>query len=296
MPNLNNLGVPRYESGHPYHYTFDNAPLEVLEQRDVLINDQVDAQGLILQDSAGNMGTLTNRLFQFVDEDGNLKTTAMDDAEHSIAAHTDGDGFVRMTDAERAKLTTIDSNANEVTFTFEGLDETDTEVSVTVDSGEITFASSSDVQLRIASGPIISAEILNYPRAHIHFYEIVPTIDTLDDRRYNINFGDLLEESDPLDGTLQNKFKPESVAVYVNGIRLNQTTAIFHPSVNSVTLTPTDDDYSIPAETVIVKDWILNKFTVLETEDEFEQPAFAVVLDQALNTGDVIFLDFECDI
>lgn len=288
MPNLDNLGVPRYEAGHPYHYIFDNLPLDVLEQRDVLINDQVDAHGVILEESAGNMGTLTNRLFQFVDDDGALKVTAVDEIDHSIAAHTDADGYVRMTDAERAKLEGIDSAANNIYFTFDALNEADEAVSVTVDSGEITFSPSSDVQWRIASGPIITAEIINYPRAHIHFYEIVPVLDDLNDRKYNVSFGGLLDESDPLDGTL-SQFREESLAVYVNGIRLNRTTGVLHPSVNLVTLSPTDDDYSIPAETFIAKDWVLNKFTVEPTLDSF-------VLDEALSAGDVIFIDFECDI
>lgn len=294
MPNLDNLGVPRYEANHPYHYTFDNLPLEVLEQRDILINDQVDAQGIILQDSAGNMGTLTNRLFQFVDDDGNLKTAAIDDAEHSIAAHTDDGGFVRMTSAERSKLDGISSNANDLTLLVDGVNEADDAVSVTFDSGEVTLASSLDVQWRITTGPIITAEILNYPRAHIHFYEIVPVLDSINDKKYNLNFSGLLEESDPLSGTLQTKFKENSLAVYVNGIRLNSTTAVYHPSVNPVTLTPTDDDYSIPEETIIVKDWILNKFTLVKITSP--SLSYHFLLDQALSVGDVIFIDFECDL
>lgn len=283
MPNLDNLGVPRYQSGHPYHYTYDNAPLEVLEQRDVLINDQVDAQGLILEESAGTQGTLANRLNQFVDDDGNLLVAAMDEAEHGIAAHTDGDGFVRMTDAERAKLETVASGATDITFSI----ETDTET-IIIDSGQISLVGSTDIRWVVTTGPVVTAEVINYPRAHIHFYEIIPDLDPIDDTLYTIPFDGLLDEADPLDGTL-TQFRDGSLAVYVNGVRLNQTTPIYYPSTQPVTLTPTDDDYSIPAETIIVKDWKLNKFTVGVGLDSF-------TLDTALSEGDVIFVDFECDL
>lgn len=283
MPNLDNLGVPRYQSGHPYHYTFDNAPLEVLEQRDVLINDQVDAQGLILEESAGTQGTLANRLNQFADDDGNLLAAAVDSADHSIAAHTDGDGFVRMTDAERSKLETVANGATDITFSI----ETETET-IVIDSGQITLAGSTDLRWIVNTGPIVTAEIINYPRAHIHFYQVSPVQDPGDDTLYSIPFDDLLDISDPLDGTL-TQFRLGSLAVYVNGIRLNETTPIYYPSIEAVTLTPTDDDYSIPAETVIAKDWKLNKFTVSVGQDSFN-------LDTALSEGDVILVDFECDI
>lgn len=283
MPNLDNLGVPRYDADHPYHYTFDNAPLEVLEQRDVLINDQVDAQGLILEESAGTQGTLPRRLDEFANADGTLKASAIDDAEHSIAAHTDGGGYFRMTEAQKDLLDTVASGATDITFSI----ETDSGP-VLIDSGQITLAASADLKWIVDSGPIVSAEIINYPRAHIHFYEIVPEQDPDDSKLYLIPFDDLLDISDPLDGTLTT-FREGSLAVYVNGVRLNQTTSVYYPSLSPVTLSPTDDDYSIPAATVIAKDWKLNKFTVNPSLDSF-------TLDEDLSEGDVVFVDFECDL
>jgi hypothetical protein len=130
MPDLNALPVPQYNSAQPYHWEYDNLPLKTLANRDELINGVVDTHSEILRNCAGTVGTLANRLNQSVEEDGNLKTTAVDDTSHNIAKHEDGSKtvsgselsdynnlgyigvvnpvpFVRMLEAERDKLSLV---------------------------------------------------------------------------------------------------------------------------------------------------------------------------------------------
>ena len=137
MPDLNALPVPQYNSAQPYHWEYDNLPLKTLANRDELINGVVDTHSEILRNCAGTVGTLANRLNQSVEEDGNLKTTAVDDTLHNIAKHEDGSKtvsgsdlsdyialgyigvvnpvpFVRMLEAERDKLSLVADEATNI--------------------------------------------------------------------------------------------------------------------------------------------------------------------------------------
>ena len=49
MPDLNQLPVPEYQPGQPYHWSYDNLPLKTLAERDEIINFEVDNHGNILR-------------------------------------------------------------------------------------------------------------------------------------------------------------------------------------------------------------------------------------------------------
>ena len=91
MPEINLISVPLYDPMHPYHWEYDNLPLRVLMQREELINAAVDINSQIIRDAAGDQGTVANRLNQSMEENGNLKTIAIDEALHNIGWHEDGE-------------------------------------------------------------------------------------------------------------------------------------------------------------------------------------------------------------
>ena len=108
MPDINIISVPSYQPLQPYYYQVDNLPINALVQRDEIINSAVDTNTAILESAIGNTGTLAARLDQSLEQNGNLKSSKINEALHNIGAHEDGmyDGtdYVRMELSEREKL------------------------------------------------------------------------------------------------------------------------------------------------------------------------------------------------
>ena len=69
MPDLLSSEVPLYSSEYPYHFVYDNIPLEALKRRDEILSSSLDRNTLVLIDAQGTQGSLSNRLNQSIDED-----------------------------------------------------------------------------------------------------------------------------------------------------------------------------------------------------------------------------------
>lgn len=272
MPDLTKLPVPQYTAGQPYHWEYDNLPLKVLADRDFIINGEVDRQSQILNDAAGTQGDVANRLNQSIDEDGNLKSTAINEALHNIAEHADGSRtvdsdelayyvdalgyaavsnpvpFVRMLESERDKLSLIADNATNMTIQFETISN------ITLfEEGVIEFVASDSIHWEIVAPNIIKPVLtISTEFAHRHYYDLEPiTVDYL-------NF----------DVTMTNTpFVEGSLRVYINGVRLSSEISVYYPSN--------------PVST-----WTLNMFTA-----DFEAGTF--VLDSIITEDDIIRIDFE---
>src|SRR5476649_580731 len=101
MPDIDLIPEVLHQSLDPYHWYYDNLPLQNILDRISLVNYAVDNAEDILRKSVGTQGTLANRLAQSINDDGTLKTAAIDDALHNIESHSDNGTYVRMLLAER---------------------------------------------------------------------------------------------------------------------------------------------------------------------------------------------------
>lgn len=256
MPRIDLIPEVYYEALQPYHYLFDNMPIRNILARITMLNDTLEIDHGILSDSVGTAGSLALRLDASLEANGYLRTSAVDAAEHSIEHHTDttdqsafllpDDEFVRMTERERDKLDLIESEANLITLNFETAGPSETPINY--EDGEVIMSDSVSTSWRYEDGKIYLD--LNFPleAAHRHYYNISPT--TTDYQTFLI----------PV------PYAEDSLRVYVNGVRINDTDAIYHPGP-----TPADD-------------WILNKYTA--DTDSF-------VLDQTVTVDDVVKIDFD---
>lgn len=237
MPDLNGLPVPQYAAGQPYHWEYDNLPLQTLADRDELINAAVDTHQEILRNSAGTVGSLESRLAQSIQPDGNLISSAVDDALHNIAKHTDGSmnvsgseltdyqnlgyvtvsnpvPFVRMLEAERDKLSLVADEATKLLIDV----NTPSLIYSFGDGGidTLNLAESSTIGWTFEGPNSIKPEIkFSIAFAHRHYYDLEPI--TSDYINYQVN-----GPSTP--------YMEDSLRVYVNGIRLNSGYPVYVPN------------------------------------------------------------------
>jgi hypothetical protein len=235
VPDLNKLPVPHYAGNQPYHWEYDNVPLDQLALRDQIISNEVDVQGRVLQDAIGTQGTLANRLNQSINPDGTLKESAVDQTMHNVAEHTDGSRtvdqselayytstlgyasvsnpvpFVRMLQHERDKLALIADEATNMPIQV----ETPSNI-VLFEQGPVHFAPSDSIQWQVVAPNQVKAVLgVSIEFAHIHYYDIEPiTSDYL-------NFKVTTTNTPYIDGSLR---------VYVNGVRLSSEVAVYAPS------------------------------------------------------------------
>lgn len=231
MPRIELIDVPLHQADDPYHFEFDNLPLKALKTRQELINSSLDNLIAQMRDAIGTQNTVANRLNQSIDPDGNLKSSAINEALHSISEHTDTDEYVRMTAAERAKLDGIDSEATNITVTVDD---------VVLDAGTVLFDSSSSIQVELTSPNIIKWNLAFDPAfAHQHYYNLEPVPADLspDYINYKVN-------------SISSAFIEGSLRVYINGMRIFE------------------DEVYVPG--VLVDDpWTLIKFTPNHTDGTF---------------------------
>lgn len=281
MPDLNSLPVPNYAAGQPYHYEYDNLPLNTLAARDELINNAVDKMNSILQDTAGTQGTLANRLNQSIDADGDLRASAIDEALHNIAEHSDGSKtvsgaellvyqqlgigsggagypsisnpvpFVRMLEAERDKLALIADEATNLAIDV-------VTPSLTYSFGvtgmpQLNLVDSTTIEWNYAGSNNIRADLkLSSSFAHRHYYDIEPP--TANYLNFDVN-------------SVSTPYIEGSLRVYINGVRLSSVDSVYVPN-------STHTAYS------------LNKFSPSHTTGEF-------TLDNAISASDIIRVDFD---
>lgn len=237
MPQIELVPVPLYQPNDPYNHEIDNLPIKGLIDRILLVNSQVDIDANILRQSIGSAGTLAARLAKAHNDDGSLKSSAVNDANHNIAYHTDGQitisgvtyDYVRMTAAERAKLSLVAENATNLSIMFD-LDMVPSSIpsnisvlsvtDVMFDNDLLRFKKSDSISWRIdETGSILAETSFPVSVRHNHFYDLTPTHktpSTPDYKNYKVT-------------SIGTPYKEQTLRVYVNGVRLSRSETVYVP-------------------------------------------------------------------
>lgn len=230
MPNLDLIPVPSYGPLTPYHHLADQAPIDALITRIDLVNSAVDIDTNVLSDAGGTAGSLANRLAQSLNDDGSLRTVAIDNALHSIAEHMDAGGYVRMTNAERAKLSLIADEATNFGLTF----NTISGVIGCFNQGCLNFEPSDTITWRYANGAIYADNAFPGAVRHVHYYNNAPVPVNLLSPDY-INYKTT---------SIATPYQEGSLRVFLNGVRLTPNTTVNVPIFNGTSYVPTPYSYS----------------------------------------------------
>lgn len=261
MPNLELIPVPSYGPLTPYHHIADMEPLNAIITRINLVNSQVDINSGILRDSVGTAGSLANRLAQSINDDGSLKAVAIDNALHSIAEHLDTDEYVRMTTAERAKLSLIADEATNFGIMFNTISGV-----IGFNQGYLDIQPSDTITWRYTDGSIYADNAFPASVRHIHHYGIEPVPVNLITPDY-INYKTT---------SVATPYQSGSLRVYLNGIRLSQDQTVDVPIWDGSEYVPTPYYFT---EDSTVEDGIV-------TTGLFS-------LSAAIDVDIVIFIDFD---
>jgi hypothetical protein len=249
MPNLELIPVPIFQPMTPYHHLADQIPIDALVTRINMVNGQVENDSQILRDSIGSAGTLSNRLNKSLEDDGSIKSVAIDNALHKISEHLDSDGFVRMTTGERSKLSLIDSGATNF-----GLSFTTISGILGFDYGNLNIKGSDTVTWRYQGGYMYADNAFPASVRHTHYYGINPVPVNLmspDYKNYKTT-------------SISTPYQTGSLRVYLNGIRLSQNASVDVPIYNGTDYVPTtysftegvDDDGIVTDGTFVLSDAI----------------------------------------
>jgi hypothetical protein len=279
MPDINNISVPRYQPSQPYHYVYDNLPIDAIVAREDLINTAVDANTAAIAATYGTAGSLAGRLNQSLELNGDLKPAAVNTSLHNIGAHADGSftvasgelsayqadyplvtnpvPFVRMLEAEREKLALIADSATSVSIDFPNASPSP----LSFNNGTISFEDSTTITWTSNGGQAVRADVVSsLANAHQHYDNIVPASVSLtpDYQNYYTASPTALV------------YTSGSLKVYVNGVRLplNPTPAYYIPSADPLT------------------SWTLNQFAENVGSDGFS-------LLNPITANDIIVIDFE---
>ena len=273
MADLISSSIPLYSSEMPYHWVYDNIPLEVLKRRDEILASGLDKNTLVLINAQGTQGSLSNRLNQSIDEDGNLKSTAIDQSLHNIAEHADGSktedsgvldyynntlmypslvnpvSYVRMLHVERDKLSRIADEATNLSIEINLPSQI-----VILNDGSLILENSETVEWTFTSPNIIKPMInFSLDFVHRHYYDVDPI--TVDYQNYSVN-------------VLSTPYMEGSLRVYLNGTRLSESTNLYAPGE-----TPSSTEYLI-------------SFTSNYAAGTFS-------LSSAITSSDIIRIDFD---
>ena len=268
MPRIELIDELLYQPLDPYHWEIDNLPLKSIYDRQNLMNSALDNVLEEIRDAIGTQGSMANRLNQSIDEDGSLKTDAIDAALHSIAEHTDTDEYVRMTKAQSDKL---DSVAEEATNLVIQID-TDDINSVTFDAGILRVKASSAVRPVVVSPNTVKFD-LAFPveSAHQHYYGITPVSEDL--QNYTVSYYAL-------------PFVESSLRVYVNGVRIFSDVEVYVPGPlvddawTLLSFTPDSDSGTFALSATISEDDIIK----VDFDITYLASGGALVAGQALNS------------
>lgn len=255
MPRIELIPEVLYEPNTPYHWETDNLPLKAIIQRQELINLALDNVIEQVRDGAGTAGSMANRLNQSINEDGSLKTAAVDETLHSIEEHTDTDDYVRMTKVESDKLALIANEATDLKFQV----DVDSSSSTLFSSGTVIVEPSTTITPTITAPNIVKFHMV-FPEsaAHQHYYGLNPVHANLldpDFTNYKVN-------------SMATPFVADSLRVYVNGVRIFSDVAVYAPGA------------------LITDAWTLLSFNPDEVSGTF-------ALSTAITVDDVIKIDFD---
>ena len=258
MPDLSQIPVPLYSADQPYHWEYDNLPLQALADRDEIINGQVDSVSQILTDCNGTQGTLANRLAQSINPDGSIIPAAIDEASHNIGKHTDGSvtvssgelsdyvalgfpslvnpvQFCRMLLDERTKLAGIAAEATNVSLSFETISNI-----VLFEEGPVQFAASDSIEWIVTAPNTVQASlVISTDFAHRHFYDLTPIMLPTTD------LVPILHKLYQVTST-STVYIQDSLRVFINGIRISKSETVYYPSnpVSSWSLNSYTEDYA----------------------------------------------------
>jgi len=237
MPNINSLAEVMAQPEWPYHYHYDNLPLKQILLRQDMINAAVDANSQILENAKGTAGDLAARLNKSLLPDGSLKGVAI--PTHSIDLVLDSGAvsvdtsqtYVKMTTLERAKLAGVSSNATALEMRFGA-----TPVDVIFRNESVKFSNSSTITWLISSDSThtnnsVTAHLAT-PVPQVQVYGVTP--NTTDYRNYSIG----------------QAVVPNSLRVFVNGIRLTSDTTVCVPNrfISSCTTACWDNFSYVPID------------------------------------------------
>ena len=246
MANLNNNAIPKYQPDQPYHYTYDNIPLDTINTRELILGTQLDVLAGQILGAAGSSSTLTARLNQSLEQNGYLKTSAIDSALHSIAYHTDGVinvdaavltdlqtifptisnpvSYVKMLEYERDKLSLIADQANNIFVSV----QTPSGV-VTLSSGIAAFKNSSTINWTVETGQIVKAEVVTaLSNPHQHYDNVIP-------QHADLNPSSPTYYKNYLTGS-PTAFRANSLKVFINGTRIFPNSLVYFPSYSATPL------------------------------------------------------------
>lgn len=262
MPNIDLIPVPQYAGNQPYHYFYDNLPLDALIQREQLINSQVDINSEILRQTIGTAGSLAARLNQSLENNGDLKVSAVNNTLHNIGYHTDGayDGvdYVRMQLAERQKLSLVAAEATNFSMAVQGPSDI-----TYIDSGVATLVPSTTIDWTVLPDQKLRADVtVGLTNAHQHYDNIEPVSLNLtpDYQNYLTN--------------LPVQFVSGSLKVFINGVRIFSGVSVYAPTTDPLAA------------------WQLNRFTEYNDEESVNYlKGFSLLNPITIN--DIIRIDFE---
>ena len=261
MPDIDKIPEVLHKATDPYHFHFDNIPLESILQRQEVMNFQIDSNAQIIRDASGTEGTVANRLSKSLEDNGDLKPEAIDDVEHNIGAHEDGEfmgiEYVRMLSDERAKLDSISDEATALKLQFNTVSTTPLFTDETVE-----FENSDTVTWAITTPNKVRAD-LAFPAsaAHNHFYDRAPAHASTTSPDYK-NYKTTTVATPFISGTLR---------VHVNGIRLTESVGIWVPPASGPNGT-----------------WILTYFVGSPSAGTF-------TLNRSLDPADITRIDFNAE-
>ena len=289
MPNIESISVPEYQALDPYHHVFDNKPLQVILQRQSLLNNEVDTNSQILRNAIGSQGTLANRLNQSLNDNGTLNVEAMNTPEdssgnvvlHNIASHSDGTAtlsaselsdasslgytvsnpvtYVRMLEAERNKLALVDDEASSLV-----VDVQTPSVTANFTEGVLEFKPSDTIVWNVADGTSLSANAnFSTTALHTHLYDLDPIHQSLVSPDYT-NYKTT---------STSQEFTEGSLRVVINGIRIPEGS----PGVY------------VPPSTGPTDTWTTTYFNADAT-------AGTLQLNRAITSSDVIRIDFDISV
>ena len=210
MPNINLIPEVLYQAMMPYHVDYDNLPLRTILEREEIINDAVDINSQMMREAIGTQGTLSNRLRKSLNDDGTLKSSAIDSALHSVEDHTDNTTYVRMLGTERDKLALIADEASALSLKIRTV------------STDILFV---DEIVEIEPTDTITWEVvapnklkahMAFPSAavHRHYYNLTPV--STDYKNYKTT-------------SLSTVFTADSLVVFINGVRIYSNDSVYVP-------------------------------------------------------------------
>jgi len=203
MPSL--IPIREYQPLDPYHHIADNGPIKDIEVNLDLINNILDTTVSSLAEAIGTQPTLAARLDASLNDDGSLKSQAVDLALHSIEQHEDTPNYVRMTATERDKLAGVATGATDVSITVATPD-------VLYDSGTVTLNDSDSVLWRVEIDGVYADVAFPLTARHRHYYDLKPIPldpDNPDYQNYTTT-------------TVSTAYAEGSLRVYVNGVRISK--------------------------------------------------------------------------